>query len=182
MGCVISREVSSGIVSEAKEKSLSAQSNRKVDDLSARKVERNVVGAHNGGIKEDKDGGDGGQKSPGERKRSKANPRSGNLSKHPRGEKVVVEWPPWLTNACGKALDGWIPRRVDTFRKIDKVGTFLFFCGKWKMLIWDFWMPLLNDFSLAILQLIAINDVYFVLERGKCDDVSCSDVFLFSFF
>jgi cyclin-dependent kinase 12/13 len=134
MGCVISREVSSGIVSEAKEeKSLSAQSNRKVDDLSARKVERNVVGAHNGGIKEEKDGGDGGQKSPGERKRSKANPRSGNLSKHPRGEKVVVQWPPWLTNACGKALDGWTPRRVDTFRKIDKVGTFLFFCGKWKM-------------------------------------------------
>ncbi|KAE8010101.1 hypothetical protein FH972_006494 [Carpinus fangiana] len=123
MGCVISREVSSGIVSEAKEeKSLSAQSNRKVDDLSARKVERNVVGAHNGGIKEEKDVGDGGQKSPGERKRSKANPRSGNLSKHPRGEKVVVEWPPWLTNACGKALDGWIPRRVDTFRKIDKIG------------------------------------------------------------
>jgi hypothetical protein len=49
-------------------------------------------------------------------------------------------------------------------------------------LIWDFWMPLLNDFSLAILQLIAINGVYFVLERGKCDDGSCSDVFLFSFF
>lgn len=31
-------------------------------------------------------------------------------------------------------------------------------------------MSLLNDFSLAILQLIAINDVYFVLERGKCGD------------
>jgi len=63
MGCVISREVSTGIVSEAKEeKNLSAQSNRKVEDLSARKVERNVVGAQNGGIKEEKDGGDGGEK------------------------------------------------------------------------------------------------------------------------
>lgn len=131
MGCVISREVSTGIVSEAKEeKNLSAQSNRKVEDLSARKVERSVVGVQNGGIKEEKDGGDGGQRSPGERKKSRANPRSSNLPKHSR-EKVVVEWPSWLTNACGKALDGLIPRRVDTFRKIDKVGTFLLLL--WKM-------------------------------------------------
>jgi len=131
MGCVISREVSTGIVSEAKEeKNLSAQSNRKVEDLSARKVERNVVGAQNGGIKEEKDGGDGGQRTPGERKKSRANPRPSNLPKHSR-EKVVVEWPSWLTNACGKALDGLIPRRVDTFRKIDKVGTFLLLL--WKM-------------------------------------------------
>lgn len=53
MGCVISREVS-GIVSEANEdKNLSSQSNRKVEDVPARKVDRNDVEVHNGGIKKE---------------------------------------------------------------------------------------------------------------------------------
>lgn len=123
MGCVISREVS-GIVSEANEdKNLSSQSNRKVDDVPARKVERNDVEVHNGGIKkEEKDGGNGGQRPPGEKRRSRGNPRLSSLSKQSRGEQFVAGWPPWLTDACGEALQGLVPRRADTFEKIDKIG------------------------------------------------------------
>lgn len=124
MGCLISREVSSGIISEVKEEeNLNIQSNRKVDDVSARKVDTNVVEAHNGGTKEgEKDGGEGGQRPPGER-RSRANLRQSNLPKHSRREQLVAGWPPWLTDVCGAALTGLIPRRADSFEKIDKVGT-----------------------------------------------------------
>lgn len=139
MGCVISREVS-GIVSEANEnKNLSSQSNRKVEDVPARKVDRNDVEVHNGGIKkEEKDGGNGGQRPPGEKRRSRGNPRLSSLPKQSRGEQVVVGWPPWLTDACGEALQGLIPRRADTFEKIDKVW---YHCFVENGLIWDFLMP-----------------------------------------
>ncbi|XP_042987792.1 probable serine/threonine-protein kinase At1g54610 isoform X1 [Carya illinoinensis] len=124
MGCLISRDVSSGIVSEVKEEeNPSAQSKRKVDDVSARKIDTNVVEAHNGGIKEgEKDGGEGVQRPPGERRRSRANPRQSNLPQHSRGEQLVAGWPPWLTDVCGAALTGLIPRRADSFEKIDKIG------------------------------------------------------------
>jgi cyclin-dependent kinase 12/13 len=130
MGCVISREAP-GIVSEVNEdKNLSSQSSRKVDDVPVRKVDRNDVEVQNGGIKkEEKIGGDGGQRQPGERRRSRANPRLSNLPKQSRGEQIVVGWPPWLTDACGEALQGLIPRRADTFEKIDKVRYHLF-CEK----------------------------------------------------
>lgn len=154
MGCLISREVSSGIISEVKEEeNPSAQSSRKVDDVSARKVDTNVVEAHNGGIKEEKDGGEGGKRPPGERRRSRANPRQSNLPKHSRGEQVVAGWPPWLTDVCGAALTGLIPRRADSFEKIDKVGTIYF---PKKALIWDFLMLISNDVGMEILHLIAI--------------------------
>ena len=49
MGCVISREVSSGIVSEVKEeKNLSVGSNKKVDEASTSGAEENAVEAQNG--------------------------------------------------------------------------------------------------------------------------------------
>jgi hypothetical protein len=38
-----------------------------------------------------------------------------------RGDQVAAGWPPWLSAVCGEALNGWIPRRADTFEKIDKV-------------------------------------------------------------
>lgn len=135
MGCLISRDVSSGIISEVKEEeNPSAQSKRKVDDVSARKIDTNVVEAHNGGIKEgEKDGGEGVQRPPGERRRSRANPRQSNLPQHSRGEQLVAGWPPWLTDVCGAALTGLIPRRADSFEKIDKVGTIYFLE---KALIW----------------------------------------------
>ncbi|KAG6646452.1 hypothetical protein CIPAW_07G010300 [Carya illinoinensis] len=102
MGCLISRDVSSGIVSEVKEEeNPSAQSKRKEGE---------------------KDGGEGVQRPPGERRRSRANPRQSNLPQHSRGEQLVAGWPPWLTDVCGAALTGLIPRRADSFEKIDKIG------------------------------------------------------------
>ncbi|KAF3635643.1 putative serine/threonine-protein kinase [Capsicum annuum] len=37
-------------------------------------------------------------------------------------ELVAVEWPNWLVAAAGDALNGWLPRRVDTFEKLGKIG------------------------------------------------------------
>jgi hypothetical protein len=34
---------------------------------------------------------------------------------------VAAGWPPWLSAVAGEAVKGWIPRKADTFEKIDKV-------------------------------------------------------------
>ena len=58
MGCVISREVSSGIVSEVKEeKNLSVGSNKKVDEASTSGAEENAVVAQNGEKEKEENGG-----------------------------------------------------------------------------------------------------------------------------
>lgn len=125
MGCVISREASSGIISE--EKSVGGESKRKVDGASSIGEGKAVVEVENGKkekVEKEKGGGggDGVQRPRGERRRSKANPRLSNPPKHLRGEQVAAGWPPWLTAVCGEALSGWVPRKADTFEKIDKVG------------------------------------------------------------
>lgn len=128
MGCVFGREVSSGVVSESKEVSnLSAEaSSRRVENVSVKKIDGDVAeGQNDESWKEEKVVG--GEKKPrGERKRSKTNSRLSNLPKHLRGEQVAAGWPPWLTAVCGEALNGWIPRRADSFEKIDKVGHLIF--------------------------------------------------------
>ncbi|CAI8615519.1 unnamed protein product [Vicia faba] len=99
MGCVIGRQATT--------------SEKKVDEVD------------NGCEKEKIDGGDRVQvpTTRGEsRRRLKANPRLSNLPKHLLGEQVAAGWPPWLTAVCGEALSGWIPRKADTFEKIDKIG------------------------------------------------------------
>lgn len=37
------------------------------------------------------------------------------------GEQVVAGWPSWLAEVAGEALNGWLPRKADTFEKLDKV-------------------------------------------------------------
>lgn len=126
---MIGREVSSGAVSETRgeKRDLSVESNRKVDDVPVRTTENKTVEAPDGGTEtQKKEKGDGVQRqSRGERRRSKPNPRLSNPPKHLHGEQVAAGWPPWLTVACGEAISGWIPRKADTFEKIDKVGGFL---------------------------------------------------------
>lgn len=104
MGCVISRQA---VTSE--KKGSGGESNRKVDEV------------ENGCEKEKIGGGDRVQQCRGESRRSKANPRLSNPPKHLLGEQVAAGWPPWLTAVCGEALSGWIPRKADSFEKIDKV-------------------------------------------------------------
>lgn len=58
------------------------------------------------------------------RRQGKADPRHGSFSNRTRGEQVAAGWPPWLAAVAGEAINGWTPRRADTFEKIDKVFTF----------------------------------------------------------
>lgn len=37
------------------------------------------------------------------------------------GAQIVAGWPPWLTAVAGEAIKGWVPRRADSFEKLDKV-------------------------------------------------------------
>ncbi|XP_073041569.1 probable serine/threonine-protein kinase At1g09600 isoform X1 [Primulina eburnea] len=38
------------------------------------------------------------------------------------GTQVVAGWPLWLTAVAGEAIKGWIPRKADSFEKLDKIG------------------------------------------------------------
>ncbi|KAJ3696765.1 hypothetical protein LUZ61_000470 [Rhynchospora tenuis] len=38
------------------------------------------------------------------------------------GEHVIAGWPAWLTEVAGEAVHGWLPRRADSFEKLNKIG------------------------------------------------------------
>ncbi|KAJ4886157.1 Protein kinase superfamily protein [Raphanus sativus] len=64
------------------------------------------------------------RKHKGERRRSsKPDPRRSNPPKNLLGEQVAAGWPPWLSEVCGEALNGWLPRKADSFEKIEKIGS-----------------------------------------------------------
>ncbi|PSS26715.1 Serine/threonine-protein kinase [Actinidia chinensis var. chinensis] len=132
MGCVLGREVSSGIVSKAKEEKRAVENERRTKNLSVEssrtlhveetRIDNDKSGVSNGVTrKEEKVDGD--RRSQGERRRSKPNPRLSNPPKHKHGEQVAAGWPSWLSAHVGEAIDGWLPRRADTFEKIDKIGS-----------------------------------------------------------
>ncbi|KAK9929976.1 hypothetical protein M0R45_027038 [Rubus argutus] len=37
-------------------------------------------------------------------------------------EEAAAGWPSWLTSVAGDAIKGWVPRRADSFEKLDKIG------------------------------------------------------------
>ncbi|KAJ6931953.1 serine/threonine-protein kinase [Populus alba x Populus x berolinensis] len=45
-----------------------------------------------------------------------------SISNGERGAQVVAGWPSWLTSVAGEAINGWVPRRADSFEKLDKIG------------------------------------------------------------
>ncbi|KAL0354083.1 UNVERIFIED_CONTAM: putative serine/threonine-protein kinase [Sesamum angustifolium] len=45
-----------------------------------------------------------------------------NLPKAVEGEQVAAGWPSWLVAVAGEAIRGWVPRKADTFEKLDKIG------------------------------------------------------------
>ncbi|GJN31467.1 hypothetical protein PR202_gb19867 [Eleusine coracana subsp. coracana] len=54
--------------------------------------------------------------------RPASGPGSGSFANRARGEQVAAGWPAWLSAVAGEAIDGWTPRRADSFEKIDKIG------------------------------------------------------------
>jgi cyclin-dependent kinase 12/13 len=48
-------------------------------------------------------------------------PRPRNPPNHIEGEQIAAGWPAWLSNVAKEAINGWIPRRADSFEKLDKV-------------------------------------------------------------
>ncbi|ERN06237.1 hypothetical protein AMTRI_Chr06g170380 [Amborella trichopoda] len=57
-----------------------------------------------------------------ERRRHKANPRLSNPPGNLIGEQIAAGWPAWLSAVAGEAIRGWVPRKADTFEKLDKIG------------------------------------------------------------
>jgi len=58
-------------------------------------------------------------------------PKMGRLYSITRGEKgvqVLAGWPSWLSAVAGEAISGWIPRRADSFEKLDKAIPIIIYC------------------------------------------------------
>ncbi|RZB76847.1 putative serine/threonine-protein kinase isoform B [Glycine soja] len=49
-------------------------------------------------------------------------PGVGRVPKALEGEQVVAGWPTWLSSVAGEAIQGWIPRKADTFERFHKIG------------------------------------------------------------
>ncbi|XP_068639310.1 probable serine/threonine-protein kinase At1g54610 [Aristolochia californica] len=49
-------------------------------------------------------------------------PAAGTIPKATEGEQVAAGWPAWLAAVAGEAIRGWVPRRADSFEKLDKIG------------------------------------------------------------
>ncbi|KAL7144535.1 hypothetical protein ABFS83_07G019200 [Erythranthe nasuta] len=62
------------------------------------------------------------KQSKNEKRKSKPNPRLSNPSKNIHGEQVAAGWPSWLVAVAAEALNGWTPRKADSFEKLDKIG------------------------------------------------------------
>ncbi|KAG6527349.1 hypothetical protein ZIOFF_009448 [Zingiber officinale] len=46
----------------------------------------------------------------------------GSVPKAVEGEQVAAGWPAWLATVAGEAIMGWVPRKADSFEKLDKIG------------------------------------------------------------
>ncbi|KAL6571568.1 hypothetical protein OROHE_003211 [Orobanche hederae] len=140
MGCAFGKEIQSsgspggGFVAGGREikggeRGLSVPSGRKekvvVGSVSKSDAESNGGGheVQNVGEENNEERKDENARKPrGERRRSKPNPRLSNPPKNIHGEQVAAGWPSWLSAVAGEAINGWTPRRADSFEKIDKIG------------------------------------------------------------
>lgn len=137
MGCVFGKEIRSSrppsgdlVVERERDKSLAVPSGRreKVVVGTVSKPEEGGGGeVQNGGQKVEEERKDENARRPrGGRRRSRPNPRLSNPPKHIYGEQVAAGWPSWLSAVAGEAINGWTPRRADSFEKIDKARSYWF--------------------------------------------------------
>jgi len=111
MGCVFGREVS------ARPSSVEEERNEEVRAERAERAEAEVCEAPNGGNRKENED---------EERSVRSRRRSGRpRPKHLHGEQVAAGWPSWLSAVAGEAINGWTPRRADTFEKLDKVSDLL---------------------------------------------------------
>ncbi|MFS7897120.1 putative protein-serine/threonine kinase CMGC-CDK-CRK7-CDK9 family [Helianthus anomalus] len=125
MGCVFAKQTTSSSAPAATSEIVKRDRDRD-SGLSVRSGGGEVVVNNTGGG--DAEAGESGVDQRGEkdrssrRRRSKPNPRLSNPPKNVQGEQVAAGWPAWLSAVAGEAINGWTPRRADTFEKIDKIG------------------------------------------------------------
>ncbi|KAK8709887.1 hypothetical protein V6N13_060887 [Hibiscus sabdariffa] len=48
--------------------------------------------------------------------------RLGNLQNYIEGEHVAAGWPAWLSAVAGEAINGWVPLKADSYKKLEKIG------------------------------------------------------------
>lgn len=113
MGCVFGREVSAKPVQRPNaDDEIRASAKAEVAEIRADAA----ANVRNGGSRNEVDDDRGSRP---RRRSSRPNPRLSNPPKH--GEQVAAGWPSWLSAVAGEAINGWIPRRADSFEKLDKV-------------------------------------------------------------
>lgn len=118
MGCVFGKDASA--------KPAAAEEKEVGEVRVSKKAE--VSGGGGGEVTEEvRNGEERSSRPKGERRRSsRPNPRLSNPPKHLQGEQVAAGWPSWLSAVAGEAINGWTPRRADTFEKLDKVMLVVF--------------------------------------------------------
>ncbi|KAE9591406.1 hypothetical protein Lal_00039062 [Lupinus albus] len=133
MGCVFGKNTAAEEEAEAEaetagEKEWERRREEKREEVKEAKSQVVEGETENGGgnQKEDSGGGGGGGEEkrtrPSRRRSSKPNPRLSNPPGHVYGEQVAAGWPSWLSKVAGEAINGLIPRRADSFEKLDKIG------------------------------------------------------------
>ena len=130
MGCVLGKRISSserasGVAGKGEDRD-SGRRDRVVVGSVGEAVSVVVGGGGsqvpNGRDENDERKGQNARQPRGERRRPRPNPRLSNPPKNIHGEQVAAGWPSWLSAVAGEAINGWTPRRADSFVKIDKAS------------------------------------------------------------
>ncbi|XP_062095234.1 probable serine/threonine-protein kinase At1g09600 [Humulus lupulus] len=48
--------------------------------------------------------------------------RATSVTNGEKGAQVIAGWPSWLTAVAGEAISGWVPRKAESFEKLEKIG------------------------------------------------------------
>ncbi|KAL6581866.1 hypothetical protein OROMI_005880 [Orobanche minor] len=137
MGCVFGKERSSSGPSSGGTVHVEGRGGKGEERIFSERREKVLAGktqeadaaAGGGGVQVQNCRGDGQKQeeenvqiSKGARRRCRPDPRLSNPPKNIHGEQVAAGWPSWLSAVAGEAINGWTPRRADSFEKIDKIG------------------------------------------------------------
>ncbi|KAL6293241.1 hypothetical protein ACE6H2_001383 [Prunus campanulata] len=124
MGCVFGRQASAKPVGKDEDGEIRVSKKAEASGGEVTEARNGVSNSNdnsNNGRKENEE--ERSSRPKGEKRRSsRPNPRLSNPPKNLHGEQVAAGWPSWLSAVAGEAINGWTPRRADTFEKLDKIG------------------------------------------------------------